>query len=159
MKKNYIYMDTDEKPSKEALLKTLKEVSDNCPTAVIGGSIAFISRGMLSREPKDIDVFLGYNDSMTRVGIMDCNISQIGSDTVTDINGEEIQRTAIKINGINVCVFKVKDEYLQFDEVLYEGLSIKAQKPLYGIEAKKVYAKKNKKHEKDLEEILTKMGV
>lgn len=136
-----------EKPTKESLLKTLKEITEKCPQAVIGGSIAFISRGILDREPNDIDVFLGLNDSLTRVGMMDCDISDIGSDTTTDINGEKIQRTAMTIYGVNVCVFKVKEEYLQHDETMYEGNLIKAQKPFYGIEAKKIYATKNDKRE------------
>lgn len=150
----YIEKPKKEKPSKELLLKALKEISEKCPKAVIGGSISFISRGILDREPNDIDVFLGVHDSLTKVGFINCDISSIGSDTTTDINGEEIQRTAMVIHGVNVCVFKVKDEYLQFDEILYEGVLIKSQKPFYGIEAKKIYATKNDKHKEDLEKIL-----
>jgi hypothetical protein len=151
-------MKTNKKPSKEELLKTLKEVSDKCPTAVIGGSITFISRGLLSREPNDIDIFLGLNDSLSKIGIMDCSISEIGSDTTTDIDGDIIQRTPMILNGVKVCIFKVKDKYLQFDEVLYEGILIKAQKPFYGLSAKAAYAEKNEKHLTDLKEILLKMN-
>jgi hypothetical protein len=89
---------------------------------------------------------------------MDCSISEIGSDTTTDIDGDIIQRTPMILNGVKVCIFKVKDKYLQFDEVLYEGILIKAQKPFYGLSAKAAYAEKNEKHLTDLKEILLKMN-
>jgi hypothetical protein len=142
---------TKEKPNKDDLLKTLKRITEIYPNVVIGGSISFISRGLLDREPNDIDILIGIHDSISKIFLETFKVSDVGSDTVTDINGDEIQRTSIKIDGVNVCVFRVKDNYLEFDNKLYEGIPIKSQKPYYGIEAKKVYVKKGyNKHNDDL---------
>jgi hypothetical protein len=149
------YNKPKEKPNKEDFLKTLKDIAENCPKAIIGGSVCFVSRSLLDREPYDIDILISVNESINSIGIKNFESSVIGSDSVTDINGELIQRTSIKINGINVCVFKVNDNYLDYDEVLYEGILIKSQNPYYGIEAKKIYSKfNNPKHNDDLNEII-----
>jgi hypothetical protein len=138
----------------------LKHICDKCPDAVIGGSISFIARGLLTREPNDIDLFFNEHSSLTKNGLLDkCAIDELGSDTTTDINGKEIQRTSLKIMGVKVCAFKVDDEYLTNDTVQYNGVSIRAQHPHYGIVAKKIYAEKNDKHKKDLEEIRAKYWI
>lgn len=134
----------------------LKHICEKCPDAVVGGSIAFISRGLLDREPHDIDLFFNEHSSLTKNGLLtDCIVDELGSDTTTDIEGKEIQRTSLKIMGVKVCAFKVGDSYLSHDVVVYDGVSIRAQRPEYGIVAKKIYAEKNDKHKKDLEIILS----
>lgn len=141
-------------PTPQQISNALQHIYHSCPDAVVGGSISFIARGLLDREPNDIDLFFNTHDSLTRNGLLSCFIDELGSDTVTDINGVEIQRTSLKIMGVKVCAFKVDLNYLSHDIITYKGVKIRAQKPEYGIEAKKVYATKNDKHKKDLEIIL-----
>jgi hypothetical protein len=142
--------------NKEKITKALEHIYLLCPDAVVGGSISFISRGLLSRQPNDIDLFFPEYSSLVNFGLLNCYVDEIGSDTTTDINGKEIQRTSLKIMGVKVCAFKVEDPYLKHDILEYNGVKIKAQFPQYGIVAKKIYAEKNDKHKKDLEEILEK---
>lgn len=141
-------------PTPKQISNALQHIYDSCPDAVVGGSISFIARGLLDRDPNDIDLFFNTHDSLTRNGLLSCIIDELGSDTVTDINGVEIQRTSLKIMGVKVCAFKVDLDYLSHDIITYKGVKIRAQQPKYGIEAKKVYATKNDKHKKDLEIIL-----
>lgn len=140
---------------KNSLTKALQHITKKCPSVVIGGSISFIERGLLDRDPKDIDLFFADYDSLNKVGLLSCDIAEIGSDTITDVNGKDIQRTSMKIMGVNVCCFKVDVDFLKHDVIDYNGVSINAQNPEYGIMAKKIYAQKNDKHKDDLEIILS----
>lgn len=138
----------------DKITSALKHICERCPDAVIGGSISFIARGLLTREPNDIDLFFSENSSLTRNGLLDeCSVDELGSDTTTDILGRQIQRTSLKIMGVKVCAFKVEDAFLLYDLIEYNGVSIRAQHPNYGLVAKNIYAEKNDKHKKDLEEI------
>lgn len=141
-------------PTPLQISNALRHIYESCPDAVVGGSISFIARGLLDREPNDIDLFFRVYDSLTRNGLLSCIIDDFGSDTTTDINGQIIQRTSLKIMGVKVCAFKVDLDYLSHDIITYKGVKIRAQQPYYGIEAKKIYATKNDKHKKDLEIIL-----
>jgi hypothetical protein len=142
----------------EKIIKALEHIYLLCPDVVVGGSISFIARGLLSRQPNDIDLFFPEYSSLTRWGLFDCIIDEVGSDTTTDINGKEIQRTSLKIMGVKVCAFKVEDDHLKHEILEYNGVKIQAQFPQYGIIAKKIYSEKNDKHKKDLEEILEKFN-
>jgi hypothetical protein len=148
-------MSNNKQSSVDLLNKALFHITTNAPTVVIGGRISFIARGLLDRNPKDIDLFFGEYCSLNKVGLLSCNIDEIGSDTITDINGKEIQRTSMKIMGVNVCCFKVDLDFLKYDKIKYNGIEINAQNPEYGIIAKKIYAQKNDKHKRDLQIILS----
>lgn len=137
-------------PTPSQIKNALEHIYQCCPDAVVGGSIAFIARGLLDREPNDIDLFFNIHDSLTRNGLLACIIDELGSDTTTDINGQTIQRTSLKIMGVKVCAFKVDLDYLLFERITYNGVKIRAQLPSYGITAKKIYAEKNDKHKTDL---------
>jgi hypothetical protein len=139
--------------NQEAIKLALKHIYNFCPNAVIGGSISFIARGLLDRDPNDIDLFFSEYESLNRNGLLNCAIDEIGSDTVTDINVRKIQRTSLKIMGVKVCAFKVDDEYLNHEIMEYQCVKIRSQLPKYGIIAKTIYAEKNDKHKKDLEVI------
>ena len=152
-------MSNDKQSSLDNINKALLHITTESPSVVIGGSISFIARGLLDREPKDIDLFFTEYVSLSKVGLLSCNIDEIGSDTVTDINGKEIQRTSMVIMGVKVCAFKVDADTLKHDIIEFNGITIKAQMPEYGIIAKKIYAEKNDKHKKDLEIILPRLSM
>jgi hypothetical protein len=137
--------------------EALQHIVHCCPDAVVGGSIAFIARGLLTREPADIDLFFCDGDSLTKNGLFDCFIDEVGSDTVTNMDGNPIQRTSLKIMGIKVCAFKVENREMEHDELMYNDILIRAQKPEFGIAAKLIYQDKNGKHAQDLQEIRTKL--
>jgi hypothetical protein len=137
----------------------LEHIYAECPTAVVGGSISFIARGLLDRQPHDIDLFFPEYDSLSKNHLLNCVIDDLGSDTTTDINGKTIQRTSLKIMGVKVCAFKVEEPYLKYEVLEYNGIKIRAQLPEYGVVAKKIYAEKNDKHKKDLEIILERYKV
>lgn len=140
----------------EKIFQALVIISQRCPTAVFGGSIALNAVGLLNRPVKDIDVFVPDFSSLTENGFMwaqDAKSSYLLSDTVTDVNGKLIQRTGIKVNGVNVCCFKVSSEEMQHSLYTLGEVTIKIQNVNYAIQAKKVYANKNDKHKIDLYDI------
>jgi len=138
--------------------EALEHIMRRCPDAVVGGSIAFIARGLLTREPADIDLFFHDYVSLTKNGLFDCFIDEVGSDTVTNMDGNPIQRTSLKIMGVKVCAFKVENREMEHDVLMYNDIAIRAQKPEFGIAAKLIYQDKNGKHAKDLQEIRTKLN-
>lgn len=131
---------------KLAVLAIQKQV----PSAVFGGSIALSAVGLLDRPIKDIDLFLPHKTSLTKNGLLSIEQSEITSETVTDTNGKQIQRTGFIINGVNCCVFKVDDEELQHSTHSLEGTLINIQNVNYAIMAKKSYADRSGKHKADL---------
>ena len=76
------------------------------PTIVFGGSIALNAVGLINRPIKDVDMFKPLNSSLTPIitQLQTTIETTIGSDTVTDVNGNHIQRTSLKINNINCCI-------------------------------------------------------
>jgi len=141
------------------LLLVINLIVEKFPDVVFGGSLALNAVGLLNREIFDIDLF-----------IEDISIQESGfgkflgkywdrnmlSDTVTDLNGNRIQRIGLKINDVHICTFKVSDEYLQHSFIeLRDGLKIKIQNVNYAIQAKISYAQSDmlSKHTKDLKEI------
>jgi hypothetical protein len=151
--------------SKE-LFEVIELIITNCPNVVFGGSIALNAVGLLNRKISDIDLFFHYNESLTNNSLLfieNIEDGEILSDTVTDVNGKEIQRTGIRIKGIKICAFKVDNEELQHSEIELFGKKIKIQNVNYAIQAKIAYSKKNNnknneykknnKHEVDLNSI------
>jgi hypothetical protein len=127
------------------------------PTIVFGGSIALNAVGLINRPIKDIDIFKPLNSSLTPIitQLQTTIETTIGSDTVTDVNGNHIQRTSLKINNINCCCFKVSDEELQHSKYRFnrngKEYSINIQNINYAILAKQSYSKRNPKHKLDIE--------
>lgn len=137
-----------------AILLIIKET----PYAVFGGSIALNAVGLISRPISDIDLFFGMNENLASNGYFSIkSIGEITSDTVTNLNGVEIQRTGAKIAGVKTCCFKVSTEELQCSKHKFTRngteYTIQIQNVNYAIEAKKSYASRNTKHKTDLEEI------
>jgi len=144
----------------EILSNEIKEVIgiivNKCPDVVFGGSIALNAVGLINRKVSDIDIFVRDNKSLTNGNLLDAGIiddESLLSDTVTNTNGKEIQRTGAKINGIKICIFKVDTEELQHSICEFSGLKIKIQNINYAIQAKLSYKFKNEKHKDDLDEI------
>jgi len=98
------------------------------------------------------------NESLSKNGYLSVEtIGEITSDTVTNTNGIEIQRTGAKIAGVKTCCFKVSDEELQCSKHKFirneTEITICIQNVNYAIEAKKSYSSRNPKHKSDLETI------
>ncbi len=132
-------------------------IIDSCPEVVFGGSIALNAVGLLNRKIGDIDVFVSHYSSLAKNGFMSIPITDssfpIQSDTVTDINGKQIQRTSIKVNNIKVCCFKVDAQILEHTNFTFKNTTIKIQNVNHAIAAKVAYAKHNSKHKVDLYDI------
>ena len=141
------------------ILKSLKLIVSEYPDAIVGGSISFISRGLLHRDPHDIDIFLP-DTQKSFMGIFEMADpeSNIGSETTTDVDGHPIPRLSMTVEGVNVCIFKVPSYMLEYDLIEWMGIRFKSQTPKYGILAKKVYSERNKKHMDDLNHIFSVLG-
>jgi hypothetical protein len=134
-------------------------IIEKCPEAVFGGSIALNTVGLLNRKISDIDVFFKENTTfpLRGGGFLSIPTTEVLSDTVTDTNGKQIQRTGLMVNGIKVCAFKVGVEELQHslmsfirNEKFYE---LRIQNVNYAIQAKVAYKYKTEKHQIDLIDI------
>ena len=134
------------------VINKLTCIDDNI---VFGGSIALNAVGLIERKINDIDIFLPIEYSLSKNHFLTSIDEFTLSDTVTDMNGIEIQRTGAKIGNIKICVFKVDDNYLQHSLFTFLGGSIKIQNVNNAIMAKKFYKEKtnNKKHVDDLNSI------
>ncbi len=124
------------------------------PDAVFGGSIALNGVGLLNRKISDIDVFFHFNQSLSKNGFTQIPTTEILSDTVTDTNGNQIQRTGLKVGGVKVCAFKVGLDELQCSTITFtrndKSRKINIQNVNYAIQAKMAYSSKTQKHKDDL---------
>ncbi len=132
------------------VLQAMKAIVDTVPDVVFGGSIALVMVGLINRPVKDIDLFLPHGTSLTKNKLLTIEKSDITSETVTNTNGKEIQRTGFVINGVKCCVFKVDDEELQHSLHWIDGTRIRCQNVNYAIMAKRSYADRSGKHKEDL---------
>jgi hypothetical protein len=136
------------------ILNAIDLIIKKTPHAVFGGSIALNAIGLINRKISDIDLFFSLNENLTRNSFLSIeNDGELFSDTVTDVNGLEIQRTGAKIAGIKTCCFKVPDEELSHSKIKFLGREICIQNVNYAIMAKRAYANKNDKHKEDLKKI------
>lgn len=135
------------------VIKKLINIDENI---VFGGSIALNAIGLIERRINDIDIFLPIEYSLSKNKFLTTIDEFTLSDTVTDMNGIEIQRTGAKIGNVKICVFKVEDEYLRHSLFPFLGGGIKIQNVNNAIMAKKFYQEKtnNKKHTSDLNSII-----
>jgi len=132
--------------------EAIKFIVDNSD-AVFGGSIALNAVGLINRPVHDIDLFFSKTRSLANFLSKTAKIIGVTSDTVTDVNGEKIQRTGAKIGNVNICIFKVDDKELEHSEMRFFGSFIKIQNVNYAIQAKIAYSNKNPKHFNDLTQI------
>ena len=140
------------------IFAAIELIINSCPSVVFGGSIALNAIGVISRKISDIDLFFSLNASLSKVGFLQVeNDGEIISDTVTNTNGKEIQRTGAKILGVKTCCFKVENEELSHSLHAFrrgeKEITICIQNINYAIEAKRAYSSKNAKHKQDLLEI------
>lgn len=139
------------------LLNAITLIVQYIPNAVFGGSIALNAVGLINRKISDIDLFFALADSLTKNGLLSIVEEGVTSDTVTNTNGEFIQRTGAIIAGVKTCCFKVSDNELQHSKHTFcrngKDITICIQNVNYAIEVKRSYADRNKKHSIDLEHI------
>jgi hypothetical protein len=155
----------------------LKKLTLRMPLAIIGGSLMLRYRGLINREPNDVDVLIPNYLSITKFlerlpGVELATDMSSLSDVSTDVFGNKIQRTACMYKDIKICVFKVPVEQMVYD---YENkyshsaghhLYIRIQRPMFAIEAKRQYVSNSKahtpymkKHVQDLMDIAINMGM
>lgn len=142
----------------EKIFSAIRLIIKETPGAVFGGSIALNAVGLINRKISDIDLFFPLRESLTRNKLLNLQDDvQVLSDTVTDVNGNDIQRTGATIAGVKSCCFKVSDDELQHskhqftrDSITY---TINIQNVNYAVQAKRAYSNKNEKHKSDLIEI------
>ena len=127
----------------DEILEAIDIIIKNTPNAVFGGSIALNAVGLLSRKIKDIDIFFPIGESLNLNNFLNY-VDEIGSDTVTNVNGDEIQRTSAKIKNVKVCCFKVNEKETQHSEFTFLGRTIKIQNVNYCIQAKLSYINSRK---------------
>jgi hypothetical protein len=138
----------------DEILNAIDLIIKYTPNVVFGGSIALNAVGLINRKVSDIDLFFPFNDSLQKNGfLLIKNDGQILSDTVTNVNGVEIQRTGAIIGGVKTCCFKVSNEELQHSKIEFLGRKICVQNVNYAIMAKMTYADRNNKHKEDLKQI------
>lgn len=144
--------------NKEILSEDIIEAIDiillNTPNAVFGGSIALCAVGLLKRKIHDIDLFFPLGESLELNNFVHY-VDEIGSDTVTNVNGIDIQRTSAKIKDVKVCCFKVNEFETQHSLFTFLGRTIKIQNVNYAIQAKLAYINNSvKSTQSDFEEFL-----
>lgn len=148
------------KPVKRINFKSVVEDLADNPDIVFGGSLSLKALKLLDREPKDIDIFVPANYSISKLrNSFTLEETETASETTTDIDGVEIKRIGLKLNGIKVCVFFVEDN--SYSNVRYEGIKIKVQSCNSTIQAKKAYIRNGAgdidKHKEDLKTIAEKL--
>ena len=142
----------------DEIFNAINAVVSKMPDVVFGGSIALNAIGLISRKISDIDLFFSLESSLSKNGFLSIS-NHITSDTVTDVNGVEIQRTGAKINNVKCCCFKVDDAGLEYSNYIFsrngKKIKIRIQNVNYAIQAKISYTKNsnNQKHKKDLDSI------
>ncbi len=112
---------------------------------VFGGSIALNAVGVIDRPVHDIDLMTLSSSSLNFYNLLQLvcatkDVKEI-SETVTDVNGEQVIRVGAKIKDINICIFKLKK--LNFSEFKFSGRTIKIQNINDAILAKRCYSQKN----------------
>jgi len=133
------------------MLEVIDKIIATCPTVVFGGSIALNAVGLLNREIHDIDLLFPKHFSLSDL-LNSNNISnsELISDMEFDVNGKPLQRTGIKLDNINCCVFKISDEELKSSIVKFDNRTINIQNVNYVIDIKRRYADKVPKHKDDI---------
>ena len=141
------------------ILEAIDIIIKHIPNVVFGGSIALNAINLIDRPVKDIDLFFIEGNSLGRNKegkntfwhIPTDSDFKVESDTVTDMNGNPISRTSVKVKNVNVCCFKVSQEELQHSRVKFLGREICVQNVNYVLQAKQCYAHKNSKHKEDID--------
>lgn len=138
----------------DEILAAIDLIIERIPHVVFGGSIALNAIGLLNRKISDIDIFFGLGENLWENEFLRLSKNaDLHSITVTDINGEKIQRTGAIILGVKTCCFKVPTEMLQCSKFEFNNRTINIQNVNHAIIAKMTYADKSIKHKEDLKQI------
>ena len=125
---------------KDIVLKLVKATNNDI---VFGGSLALCAVGLLKRKVKDLDIIIGQFTPIENLHLQEFiseDYDGASSDVALDSNGEEITRIVLKINEINIDIFKVAK--FNYSRVNFFGETIKIQNVNEVILIKQVYAAK-----------------
>jgi len=144
----------------DKIFYTMKTIAEQCPNVIFGGSIALNAVGLLNRKIGDIDTFFGEIESLERNGFLKTRTLCFSfSYSLSDDEGNTVQRTGVIINHVHVCVFKVDKSQLQYSLMNIRGTVFKIQNVNCAIQAKLQYSKRGvQKHIQDLEEITLRLN-
>jgi hypothetical protein len=165
--------------NKQHLEELLLKVTHFMPIAIIGGSLMLQTRGLISREPNDVDLIVPNYFAFTKFleRLPEIEVGHTGDDalsnTCEDVFGNKIQRIGCRYKSIKICVFKVPSEQFRYDcknIFIMKDIQIRVQRPMFTIEAKRLYVKDHflkstvaspyiLKHIHDLKEIARSMGL
>ena len=128
----------------DEILSAIDKILVHVPEIVFGGSVALSAVGLLNRKINDIDLFVDKFGGVTRkLGELLTSINaDLGSDTVTDVNGAKVERLSFKIGNVKICVFRVDKEVLQYTTFEFARRKINIQNCNYAVAAKIAYSKK-----------------
>ena len=132
----------------DEILSVIDKIIVHVPEIIFGGSITLTAVGLLNRKINDIDLFVNKLCGVTSgLGNLLTSINaELGSDTVTDVNGEKVERLSFKIGNVKVCVFRVNKDVLQHSTFEFSRRSINIQNCNYAVAAKIAYSKKRDEH-------------
>lgn len=129
----------------DEILFAIDELLKRSGDIVFGGSIALNAVGVIDRKVKDIDLMTNNNKSLNYYNLMTlvCKTDDVTeiSETVTDVNGEQVVRVGAKIGNVNICIFKLNK--VNYSEFKFSGRTIKIQNINDAILAKRCYSQKN----------------
>jgi len=139
--------------------ETIKALSEH--GLVFGGSFALNLVGLLNREIKDLDVITNDQALFDKLNnqLFNPPYTELPQDkndhesiSLEFIDGEPLIRKTLKINDVNICLFK-RDK-IEYFEVNYNGETIKIQNILDILKVKAAYSKlefaSGNKHQYDL---------
>ena len=142
----------------DGIYMTMVAISRHMPFAYFGGSISLVAHGLIARKVSDIDVVIPMAMSIPQVLIDGSVIGEASSDTVRDVDGNEIRRTGLNINGIKICVFRVDPSKIYGNVVsarrdgdIVNHFNI--QDVNTTIFYKNLFASSNPKHRRDIESV------
>ena len=149
--KNYL---EDQNLLDSRLLNTMDKIKRIYPDVVFGGSIALVAVGLLNRPVGDIDCFVDFGENATVINKHIEPSSHLLSETVDDIDGYPVKRSGGVFNGVKICLFQVHPRQLEHIKYRIFDEEYNIQNVNWAIIAKKSYANRTYKHNRDLKKII-----
>lgn len=131
-------------------LTAIDEITKQLPDAIFGGSLALNMVGLINRPIDDLDIFIDKDKFVDTIELVRQS-EDSASAQVLDDNGKIIERRAIEIAGVKVCLFLVDSSYMQHAVMTIGERDLKIQNVNFAIKAKIQYGSRAlRKHQEDL---------
>jgi len=120
-------------------LKVIKIIATKYPDSVFCGSIGLIIRGKLFRTPKDIDILVSSNYYVLG-GFFDKEREQEYNGSLQFLVGKDnVKCFKVTINKLSVDVLYNECTPPVYDEIKFNSISLRVEKPEAAIKAKLLY--------------------